>query len=87
MDDQSHAVVRRVLHDAGEHERFFDYSDAERLVWMIDRAFQIGKEQSHVASNHSCGGEGVFLGELKQKGSKPRRKPPYGRSATRRRAP
>ena len=35
-------VVRCVLCDAGNTEHFFDWSDAERMAWMIERAFKHG---------------------------------------------
>ena len=42
MNRDTRMAVRQVLNEAAEHEHFFDFSDAERLTWMIERAFVIG---------------------------------------------
>lgn len=49
MKTRHKKAIRRVLKEAGEHERFFDLSDAERLTWMLGRAYQLG--QSETSSN------------------------------------
>jgi hypothetical protein len=43
MNKEAHDAVRKVLKEAGEHEHFFDFSDAERLTWMIERAYKLGR--------------------------------------------
>jgi hypothetical protein len=35
-------AAERVLVEAANHEHFFDFSDAERLTWMLERAFEHG---------------------------------------------
>lgn len=87
MDTKTNAAVRQVLKEASAHEYFFDFSDGERLNWMISRAFQIGKEQHHVASNSTCGVESAHSGELKHKRSKPMRRPRCRSSGKRWRPP
>jgi hypothetical protein len=54
-------AVRQVLKEAGEHDRFFDYSDVERLAWMIGRAYQLGRlaaltttKRNHGQRRNSC---------------------------------
>lgn len=74
MKKEAKHAVRQVLKEAAQHEHFFDFSDGERLNWMITRAFHIGKEQRHVASNLGCGGENPHSGELKDKRSNRMRK-------------
>jgi hypothetical protein len=44
MEYSSQNAVGQVLKEAGEHDRFFDLSDAERLTWMIERAFALGAQ-------------------------------------------
>jgi hypothetical protein len=41
-------VVRQVLKDAASTEHFFDLSDGERLVRMIEMAFEKGKSFGRV---------------------------------------
>jgi hypothetical protein len=43
MDAKITAAVRQVLKEASQHEHFFDFSDAERLNWMIARAYELGR--------------------------------------------
>jgi len=38
-------AIRQVLYEAGNAPHFFDFSDAERLNWMIARAFALGSER------------------------------------------
>ncbi|HZL38111.1 MAG TPA: hypothetical protein VFC78_22535 [Tepidisphaeraceae bacterium] len=45
MEYTSQQAVRQVLKEAGEHDRFFDFSDAERLTWMIERAYELGRSE------------------------------------------
>jgi hypothetical protein len=35
-------AAKQVLTEAAETERFSDLSDAERLTWMLERAFVLG---------------------------------------------
>lgn len=42
MDANTKNAVRRVLTDAANTEHFFDFSDAERLNWMLAYAYQLG---------------------------------------------
>lgn len=37
------AAVRKVLNEAAEAPHFFDFSDAERLSWMIGRGYELGR--------------------------------------------
>jgi hypothetical protein len=39
-------VVRRVLAAAAKTDGFFDLCDAERLEWMIERGFMLGRQAS-----------------------------------------
>ena len=43
MPSESYEAVGQVLKEAAEHEHFFDLSDAERLTWMIQRAYEMGR--------------------------------------------
>jgi hypothetical protein len=43
MDSAAKEAVRQVLNEAAQHEHFFDFSDAERLNWMIARAYELGR--------------------------------------------
>ena len=43
MDKTIRRVVRAVLKAASNKEHFFDYSDAERLNWMIAKAYIVGR--------------------------------------------
>ena len=45
MNKEAHDAVRKVLKEAGEHGHFFDFSDAERLAWMIERAYALGRRK------------------------------------------
>jgi hypothetical protein len=45
MIRQAKAIVRQVLSEATDAPQFFDQSDAQRLNWMIGRAFELGKQQ------------------------------------------
>jgi hypothetical protein len=47
-------VVRQVLKDAADSEHFFDLSDAERLVRMIEMAFEKGKNLGQAARRRPC---------------------------------
>ncbi|MBC7784171.1 MAG: hypothetical protein H7144_10055 [Burkholderiales bacterium] len=35
-------AVRHVLKEAANAQNFFDYSDSERLGWMLARSFKLG---------------------------------------------
>jgi hypothetical protein len=87
VDTKTNAAVRQVLKEASEHGHFFDFSDAERLNWMIAKAFQIGKEQNHDSSNYRQNLEIADSGELMHKRSKPMRRPRCRSSAKRWRPP
>lgn len=43
MTSQSRTVVRRILRAAQNAPHFFDLSDAERMVWLILRAYDAGR--------------------------------------------
>jgi hypothetical protein len=45
MNDETKAVVRKVLTDSANTANFFDMNDAERVTWMIVHAYEIGKRQ------------------------------------------
>lgn len=45
MQEQERQVVRQVLNEAANAPHFFDQSDAERLTWLIARAFVLGNQQ------------------------------------------
>ncbi|HEY4364939.1 MAG TPA: hypothetical protein VGN17_28500 [Bryobacteraceae bacterium] len=45
MNRKLSPIVRRVLSDAAKAPHFFDFSDAERLAWMIGRAYAIGRAE------------------------------------------
>lgn len=42
MNRQIKAIVKPVLAEAADTPHFFDFSDAERLNWMIARAYALG---------------------------------------------
>lgn len=44
MNEQTKAIVKQVLSEAADAPHFFDFSDAQRLNWMIARAYALGKE-------------------------------------------
>lgn len=46
MDKSIRNVIRRVLKAAFNAEHFFDYSDGERLNWMIDHAYHLGQRDA-----------------------------------------
>ena len=43
MNTQAKTVIKRVLVEAADAPRFFEWSDAQRLNWMIARAFELGR--------------------------------------------
>ena len=43
MSIESDDAVVQVLKEAIQHEHFFDLCDAERLAWMITRAYELGR--------------------------------------------
>jgi hypothetical protein len=43
MNTQAKMVIKRVLVEAADAPHFFEWSDAQRLNWMIARAFEFGK--------------------------------------------
>ena len=45
MQKQAVTAVRQVLSEAGNAPHFFDLSDAERLNWMIARAYVLGSQR------------------------------------------
>ncbi len=49
MQQEAKEAVRQVLSEAGDAPHFFDLSDAERLSWMIARAFVLGQSQQRTA--------------------------------------
>lgn len=55
MPDTTPDAVRQVLKEAAEHDRFFDYSDAERLAWMIRRAYELGRSSALTTANRNHG--------------------------------
>jgi hypothetical protein len=54
MSRETLDAIRQVLVEATCEPHFFDLSDAERLNWMIARAFQIGSQQK---SNNGSGND------------------------------
>jgi hypothetical protein len=50
MRKQVRDAVGRVLREAARARHFFDLSDAERLNWMIARAFELGRRTRDVSS-------------------------------------
>ncbi len=48
MSTQSKTVIKRVLAEAADAPHFFEWSDAQRLNWMIARAFELGKATAKV---------------------------------------
>jgi hypothetical protein len=44
MSEKTIPIVRRVFQDAANAPNFFDYSDFERLRWLIARAYELGKK-------------------------------------------
>ena len=43
MNPSSRTIVKQVLTEAVDAPQFFDYSDAQRLNWMIERAYELGQ--------------------------------------------
>jgi hypothetical protein len=43
MRPESSDAVRQVLREASDHASFAGWSFAERLVWMIDRGYELGR--------------------------------------------
>jgi hypothetical protein len=86
MRTQSVQAVRQVLVEAAKYERFFDLSDAERLNWMIARAFQLGLVKRNVPSNIDDVGGRRLSGKSAEKRLKSMRHE-FRSTATRRRAP
>jgi hypothetical protein len=43
--NRKHKAAKQVLTEAANAPHFFDSSDAERLIWMLERAFDIGREE------------------------------------------
>lgn len=37
-----HLIAKQVLRDAGLSEHYWNLSDAEKLTWLIERAYTIG---------------------------------------------
>ena len=48
---ESRQVAARVLREAAGHEHFFAISDAERLIWMLERAFEHGVSAASARSD------------------------------------
>jgi hypothetical protein len=49
MRPESSDAVRQVLREASEHASFAGWSFAERLVWMIDRGYELGRQDSGIS--------------------------------------
>jgi hypothetical protein len=45
MWPESSDAVRKVLREASDHASFAGWSFAERLVWMIDRGYELGRQE------------------------------------------
>lgn len=43
MNRQKKPIVKQVLTEAVDVPHFFNLSDAQRLNWMIERAYELGK--------------------------------------------
>ena len=43
MNAEARFIVRKVLANAATAPHFFDLSEAERIDWMIARAYSLGK--------------------------------------------
>jgi hypothetical protein len=43
-DSLKRRAAKQVLKEAADTEHFFDFSDSERLIWMLERAYEIGAE-------------------------------------------
>ena len=48
MRPESSDAVRQVLREASDHANFAGWSFAERLVWMIDRGYELGQQDSGI---------------------------------------
>ena len=44
MNARTKAIVKQVLSEAADTPHFFDFSDAQRLNWMLARAYALGKQ-------------------------------------------
>lgn len=55
MQSKPHDAVRQVLKEAAQTAKFFNLSDAERLNWMIERAYRLGCEFQTSALKRTAG--------------------------------
>lgn len=46
-------IVRQVLRQAGEQPHFFDLSDGERLVVLIEMGYRLGRKASRARGHTS----------------------------------
>jgi hypothetical protein len=51
MNAKAKAATLKVIKEAGNAPHFFDFSDAERLTWMIARAYELGCDE--IKNNHT----------------------------------
>jgi hypothetical protein len=65
MTQSSRTIVKQVLTEAVDAPHFFDYSDAQRLNWMIERAYELGQRQQRSPSK----------GRTRRKRRSPRKQP------------
>ena len=45
MTPESSDAARQVLREASDHASFAGWSFAERLVWMIGRGYELGRQE------------------------------------------
>jgi hypothetical protein len=45
-------AAKRVLEEAPNTPQFFDLSEAERLIWMLERAFMLGVRAGGAGAKH-----------------------------------
>lgn len=60
-------AAKQVLAEAAAAPHFFDFSDVERLIWMLERAFEIGRGEGGL--HHEAGQRGVTARRRRKRGT------------------
>lgn len=55
MQQQTKMAVRKILKEAANHRTLVEPSDAERLAWMVARAYELGHaaRKKHIRRSHA----------------------------------
>lgn len=54
---ESLAAAKQVLADAADAPHLLDLSDAERLIWMLEKAHQLGRAAANTNAERVADGE------------------------------